>query len=145
MDDRLEKLESHLAFLERQYDDLSRLLGSAEIQSDPGCKASARATARPPARGPRSEGKGTRFETTTRRSTSPPRAGVNDVFDYNEIYATNYNPDPGCGCSGGVAGARRWVRGDVGGAGTAKLRVVSLKTSGVSPVTPFHSTPCTHS
>jgi hypothetical protein len=27
--------------------------------------------------------------------------GVNDVFDYNEIYDTNYNPDPGCGCSGG--------------------------------------------
>jgi hypothetical protein len=27
--------------------------------------------------------------------------GVNDVFDFNEIYDTNYNKDPGCGCSGG--------------------------------------------
>jgi hypothetical protein len=27
--------------------------------------------------------------------------GVNDTFDYNEIYETSYNTDPGCGCSGG--------------------------------------------
>ena len=27
--------------------------------------------------------------------------GVNDVFDYNELYGTNYNVDPGCGCSAG--------------------------------------------
>jgi hypothetical protein len=27
--------------------------------------------------------------------------GTNDIFDYNEIYDTNYRPDPGCGCSGG--------------------------------------------
>ncbi|HEY6791248.1 MAG TPA: right-handed parallel beta-helix repeat-containing protein, partial [Trebonia sp.] len=26
--------------------------------------------------------------------------GVNDVFDYNEVYETSYDPDPGCGCSG---------------------------------------------
>jgi Right handed beta helix region len=27
--------------------------------------------------------------------------GTNNKFDYNEIYETNYEPDPGCGCSGG--------------------------------------------
>jgi hypothetical protein len=27
--------------------------------------------------------------------------GSNDHFDYNEIYESNYKPDPGCGCSGG--------------------------------------------
>jgi hypothetical protein len=27
--------------------------------------------------------------------------GVDDIFDYNEIYGTSYNTDPGCGCSGG--------------------------------------------
>ena len=27
--------------------------------------------------------------------------GTNTVFDYNEIYESNYDPDPGCGCSGG--------------------------------------------
>jgi hypothetical protein len=27
--------------------------------------------------------------------------GVDPIFEYNEIYDTNYNPDPGCGCSGG--------------------------------------------
>ena len=27
--------------------------------------------------------------------------GVDDVFEYNEIYDTNFNADPGCGCSGG--------------------------------------------
>ena len=27
--------------------------------------------------------------------------GTNDVFDYNEITETNYEKDPGCGCSGG--------------------------------------------
>jgi hypothetical protein len=28
-------------------------------------------------------------------------SGSNDRFDYNEIYESNYRPDPGCGCSGG--------------------------------------------
>lgn len=27
--------------------------------------------------------------------------GSNGGFDYNEIYESNYRPDPGCGCSGG--------------------------------------------
>jgi hypothetical protein len=27
--------------------------------------------------------------------------GSNNHFDYNEIYKSNYRPDPGCGCSGG--------------------------------------------
>ena len=27
--------------------------------------------------------------------------GDNYVFDFNEVYDTSYNPDPGCGCSGG--------------------------------------------
>ena len=27
--------------------------------------------------------------------------GSNSSFDYNEIYESNYKPDPGCGCSGG--------------------------------------------
>lgn len=27
--------------------------------------------------------------------------GTNDRFDYNEVYESNYRPDPGCGCSGG--------------------------------------------
>ena len=27
--------------------------------------------------------------------------GSNGSFDYNEIYESNYRPDPGCGCSGG--------------------------------------------
>jgi hypothetical protein len=27
--------------------------------------------------------------------------GANDRFDYNEVYESNYRPDPGCGCSGG--------------------------------------------
>ncbi len=27
--------------------------------------------------------------------------GSNSRFDYNEIYESNYQPDPGCGCSGG--------------------------------------------
>ena len=27
--------------------------------------------------------------------------GSNNRFDYNEIYESNYKPDPGCGCSGG--------------------------------------------
>jgi hypothetical protein len=27
--------------------------------------------------------------------------GTNAVFDYNEVYESNYQPDPGCGCSGG--------------------------------------------
>ena len=27
--------------------------------------------------------------------------GSNGRFDYNEIYESNYRPDPGCGCSGG--------------------------------------------
>ena len=27
--------------------------------------------------------------------------GANSLFDYNEIYESNYEPDPGCGCSGG--------------------------------------------
>ena len=27
--------------------------------------------------------------------------GSNGSFDYNEIYESNYKPDPGCGCSGG--------------------------------------------
>lgn len=27
--------------------------------------------------------------------------GTNNVFDYNEVYKSNYEPDPGCGCSGG--------------------------------------------
>ncbi len=27
--------------------------------------------------------------------------GTNNKFDYNEIYESNYKPDPGCGCSGG--------------------------------------------
>lgn len=27
--------------------------------------------------------------------------GTNNTFDYNEIYGTNYQKDPGCGCSGG--------------------------------------------
>jgi hypothetical protein len=27
--------------------------------------------------------------------------GTNDIFDYNEIFDTNYEKDPGCGCSGG--------------------------------------------
>jgi hypothetical protein len=27
--------------------------------------------------------------------------GSNGRFDYNEIYESNYKPDPGCGCSGG--------------------------------------------
>ena len=27
--------------------------------------------------------------------------GDSSVFDYNEIYESNYEPDPGCGCSGG--------------------------------------------
>ena len=39
-------------------------------QSVPGRRASASATASPPARGPRSEGSGTRLETITRRATS---------------------------------------------------------------------------
>ena len=38
--------------------------------SEPGRRASASATARPPARGPRSDGNGTRLETTTRRDTA---------------------------------------------------------------------------
>src|SRR3984885_305753 len=38
--------------------------------SEPGRSASASATARPPARGPRSDGSGTRLETTTRRDTT---------------------------------------------------------------------------
>ena len=28
-------------------------------------------------------------------------SGSDDRFDYNEIYESNYKPDPGCGCSGG--------------------------------------------
>lgn len=27
--------------------------------------------------------------------------GTNNKFDYNEVYESNYKPDPGCGCSGG--------------------------------------------
>ena len=27
--------------------------------------------------------------------------GSNSTFDYNEVYESNYQPDPGCGCSGG--------------------------------------------
>jgi len=27
--------------------------------------------------------------------------GTNSVFDYNEVFESNYKPDPGCGCSGG--------------------------------------------
>lgn len=27
--------------------------------------------------------------------------GVNNIFDKNEVYESNYEPDPGCGCSGG--------------------------------------------
>jgi hypothetical protein len=27
--------------------------------------------------------------------------GSDDRFDYNEVYESNYRPDPGCGCSGG--------------------------------------------
>ena len=27
--------------------------------------------------------------------------GDNSLFDYNEVYESNYKPDPGCGCSGG--------------------------------------------
>ena len=27
--------------------------------------------------------------------------GANSLFDYNEVYESNYKPDPGCGCSGG--------------------------------------------
>lgn len=27
--------------------------------------------------------------------------GTNNKFDYNEVYESNYLPDPGCGCSGG--------------------------------------------
>jgi hypothetical protein len=27
--------------------------------------------------------------------------GSNSRFDYNEVYESNYKPDPGCGCSGG--------------------------------------------
>ena len=27
--------------------------------------------------------------------------GSNSRFDYNEVYESNYRPDPGCGCSGG--------------------------------------------
>jgi hypothetical protein len=27
--------------------------------------------------------------------------GSNSHFDYNEVYESNYKPDPGCGCSGG--------------------------------------------
>ena len=27
--------------------------------------------------------------------------GTNNKFDYNEVYESNYEPDPGCGCSGG--------------------------------------------
>jgi hypothetical protein len=27
--------------------------------------------------------------------------GSNSKFDYNEVYESNYKPDPGCGCSGG--------------------------------------------
>ena len=27
--------------------------------------------------------------------------GANSRFDYNEVYESNYKPDPGCGCSGG--------------------------------------------
>lgn len=27
--------------------------------------------------------------------------GANDILKYNEIYDSNYRPDPGCGCSGG--------------------------------------------
>ena len=27
--------------------------------------------------------------------------GSNNKFDYNEVYESNYQPDPGCGCSGG--------------------------------------------
>jgi hypothetical protein len=27
--------------------------------------------------------------------------GANSKFDYNEIFESNYKPDPGCGCSGG--------------------------------------------
>ena len=27
--------------------------------------------------------------------------GTNNRFDYNEVYESNYEPDPGCGCSGG--------------------------------------------
>ena len=27
--------------------------------------------------------------------------GTNDIFDYNEVYESNYKADPGCGCSGG--------------------------------------------
>jgi len=27
--------------------------------------------------------------------------GTNSKFDYNEVYESNYEPDPGCGCSGG--------------------------------------------
>jgi hypothetical protein len=27
--------------------------------------------------------------------------GTNNQFDYNEVYESNYEPDPGCGCSGG--------------------------------------------
>ena len=27
--------------------------------------------------------------------------GTNSKFDYNEVYESNYRPDPGCGCSGG--------------------------------------------
>src|SRR5215470_4237551 len=40
--------------------------------SDPGRSASASATASPPARGPRSDGSGTLFDTITRRATQPP-------------------------------------------------------------------------
>ena len=28
-------------------------------------------------------------------------SGTNDKVEYNEIYESNYKPDPGCGCSGG--------------------------------------------
>ena len=28
-------------------------------------------------------------------------SGSNGRFDYNEVYESNYKPDPGCGCSGG--------------------------------------------
>lgn len=27
--------------------------------------------------------------------------GANSLFEYNEVYESNYRPDPGCGCSGG--------------------------------------------
>ncbi|HSW79219.1 MAG TPA: hypothetical protein VLG47_00395 [Candidatus Saccharimonadales bacterium] len=54
--------------------------------------------------------------------------GTNAKFDYNEIYESNYLPDPGCGCSGGGKwwgslnadiNNNAWINNGIGDGGTA--------------------------